>query len=75
MTVTVVKLVTALTLGLFATLLAADAPQAGKVLPWNSAPRTVILELQQALAHAVDRFRAMDEAGVLSHVSDGYRTD
>ena len=25
--------------------------------------------------HAIDRFQAMDEAGVLSHVSDHYRTD
>ena len=41
----------------------------------DPAPRKVILELQQALAHAIERFRAMDEAGVLSHVSDHYRTD
>ena len=71
---TVVKLVAALSLGLFAAPLAADAPRAGKVLPWDPAPRTVILELQQALAHAIERFQAMDEAGVLSHVSDSYRT-
>jgi hypothetical protein len=56
-------------------LLAADAPQAGKALPWDPAPRKVILELQQALAHASDRFQALDEAGVLNHVSDHYRTD
>jgi hypothetical protein len=71
---TVVNFVAALTLGLFAAPLAADAPRAGKVLPWDPAPRTVILELQQALAHAIERFQAMDEAGVLSHVSDSYRT-
>jgi len=74
-TFTVVKLVAALTLGLFAVPLAADTQQAGKVLPWAPAPRKVILELQQALAHAIERFQAMDEAGVLSHVSDHYRTD
>ena len=74
-TFTVVKLVVALTLGLVAAPLAADAQQAGKVLPWDPAPRRVIVELQQALAHASERFQAMDEAGVLSHVSDHYRTD
>jgi hypothetical protein len=71
----VVKLVAALNLGLVAAPLAADAPQAGEVLRWDPAPRKVILELQQALAHATDRFQAMDEAGVLRHVSDHYRTD
>ena len=75
MTFTVVKLVAALTLGLVAAPLAPDAQQAGKVLPWEPAPRKVILELQQALSHARDRFQAMDEAGVLRHVSDHYRTD
>ena len=55
--------------------LAAQAQQAGKVLPWEPAPRKVILELQQALAHAINRFQAMDEAGVLGHVSEHYRTD
>ena len=74
-TFTVVKLVVALTLGLVAAPLAADAQQAGKVLPWDPAPRRVIVELQQALAHAIERFQAIDEAGVLSHISDHYRTD
>ena len=74
MTFTVVKVVAALTLGLVAAPLATAAPQAGKGLPWAPAPRKVILELQQALAHAMERFQAMDEAGVLSHVSDSYRT-
>ena len=73
-TFTVVRLVAALTLGLFAAPLAADAQQAGKVLLGDPAPRKVILELQQVLAHAIERFQAMDEAGVLSHVSDHYRT-
>jgi len=71
----VVTLVAALTLGLFAAPLATDAQQEGKVLSWDPAPRRVLLELQQALAHAIDRFQAMDEAGVLSHISDQYRTD
>ena len=75
MTFTVVTLVAALTLGLVAAPLVPDAQRAGKVLPWEPAPRKVILELQQALAHARDRFEAMDEAGVLRHVSDHYRTD
>jgi len=74
-TFTVIRLVAALTLGLFAAPLAAAAQQAGKVLPWDPAPRQVLLELQKALAHASERFQAMDEAGVLSHVSDHYRTD
>jgi hypothetical protein len=60
---------------LLAAPLAAQAQQAGKALPWDPAPRSVILELQQALAHAIERFQAMDEAGVLSYVSDQYRTD
>jgi hypothetical protein len=70
-----VKLVAALTLGLLAAPLAVDAPQAGTALRWDPAPRQVLLELQQTLAHATDRFQAMDEAGVLRHVSDRYRTD
>ena len=60
---------------LLAAPLAAQAQQTGKVLPWDPAPRKVMLELQQALAHAIERFQAMDEAGVLGHVSDHYRTD
>jgi len=60
---------------LLATPLAAEAQPAGKVLPGDPAPRKVILELQQALVHAMERLQAMDEAGVLSHVSDHYRTD
>ncbi len=70
-----VVLIVALALGLLAAPSAADAPQAGTVLPGDAAPRKVIRELQQALADAIDRFQAMDEAGVLSHVSDHYRTD
>ena len=73
-TFTVVKLVGALTLGLVAAPLAADTQQAGQGLSWDPAPRHVLRELQQALAHAMDRVQAMDEAGVLRHVSDHYRT-
>src|SRR6266852_2608706 len=61
--------------GMLSAPLAAQEYKAGKVLPADPAPRQVILELQQALAHAIERFQAMDEAGVLSHVSDHYRTD
>lgn len=61
--------------GLLAAPLATAAQQAGKVLPWEPASGNVILELQQALAQAIGRFQALDEAGVLSHVSDRYRTD
>ncbi len=68
-------LMVALALGILTAPLAVDAQQAGKVLPGDPAPRKVILELQQALADAIERFQAMDEAGVLSHVSDHYRTD
>ncbi len=32
------------------------------------------MELQQTLAHAIDRFHPLDEAGVLNYVSDDYRT-
>ena len=60
---------------LLAAPLAAQAQQTGKARPWDPAPRKVMLELQQALAHAIERFQTMDEAGVLSHVSDHYRTD
>jgi hypothetical protein len=73
-TFTVITLVGALTLGLVAAPLAADVPQAGTAVPWDPAPQKVLLELQQALANATDRFQAMDEAGVLRHVSDHYRT-
>ena len=60
---------------LLAAPVAPQAQPAGKVMPGDPAPRKVILELQRALAHAIERFQAMDEAGVLSHVSDHYRAD
>lgn len=54
---------------------AAAAPDPVKTPPGVPAPRTVVAELQQALTEATGRLRAMDEAGVLSHVSDRYRSD
>lgn len=41
--------------------------------PTAPAPEAVTRELQQALAAATERFQAMDPAGVLAHVSEGYR--
>jgi len=61
--------------GLLAVPLAAEAQGPAKGLPGAPAPRNVVLELQQALALATGRLQAMDEAGVLSHVSDRYRSD
>jgi hypothetical protein len=59
----------------FAGPLASEAQDPGKILPGAPAPRNVVLELQQALSVAIDRFQAMDRAGVLSHISNQYRTD
>lgn len=64
-----------ITLGLLAVLLTAEAQEPAKGLPGAPAPRNVALELQQALALATGRLQAMDEAGVLSHFSDRYRSD
>src|SRR5438552_13966564 len=61
--------------GLLAVLSAAEAQEPGKGLPGAPAPRTVVLELQQALALATGRLLAMDAAGVLTYVSDRYRSD
>ncbi len=58
-----------------AVLVASAATQPGKALPGAPAPRHVVFELQQELTHATGRLQAMDEAGVLSHVSDRYRSD
>lgn len=55
--------------------LASEAQDPGKALPGGPASRNVVLELQQALTGAVERFQAMDRAGVLSHVSSQYRAD
>ena len=61
--------------GLLAVLSTAEAQESGKGLPGAPAPRSVVLELQQALALAIGRLQAMDAAGVLSYVSDRYRSD
>ena len=55
--------------------LASEAQDPGKALPGAPAPRNVVLELQQALTVAIERFQAMDRAGVLSYISNQYRTD
>ena len=41
--------------------------------PGTPAPASVLRELQQALATAVERFQALDSVGVLAQVSDQYR--
>ena len=75
MTCTGGKLIAALTLCLITAPFSAHAQQqTGKPLPWLPASPAVVLELQHTLARAVDRFQALDETGVLGHVSDQYRT-
>lgn len=58
-----------------ALLAAAFAAEAREPLSGAAAPGDVLLELQQTLALATGRLQAMDAAGVLSHVSDRYRSD
>jgi hypothetical protein len=58
-----------------ALLAASPAPEQGKALPGTPAPASVVGELQRELAHATGRLQAMDEAGLLGHVSDRYRSD
>jgi hypothetical protein len=65
----------AFALAILAAPLAAEAQDPAKGLPGARAPRNVVLELQQTLALATGRLQAMDAAGVLSHVSDRYRSD
>jgi hypothetical protein len=55
--------------------LASEAQTPGKALPGGPASRSAALEIQLALTVAIERFQAMDQAGVLSHVSNQYRTD
>jgi hypothetical protein len=55
--------------------LASEAQDPGKALPGAPASPTVALELQVALTLAIERFQAMDRAGVLSNISNQYRTD
>ena len=63
-----------LTAGLLAARFGAEAQAPSAGVPGTPASRQVVLELQQALASAIARLQAMDEAGVLSHVSDRYRS-
>lgn len=53
---------------------AAQGGSAGTSAPGVTAPAEMVRELQAALAQAVQRFEARDVAGVLSYVSDQYRT-
>jgi len=55
--------------------LASRAQDPGKVPPAAPASREVVLELQKALTAATERFRLMDREGVLSQISNQYRTD
>jgi hypothetical protein len=52
----------------------AAAPPTPQASPGTPAPPHVVAELQQSLDAAVERFDAMDTAGVLAHVSEQYRT-
>ena len=61
--------------GVVAAPVTSSAQQPAPPLPGTPAPPGVVSELQQALADAIARLHAMDEAGVLRHVSDRYRAD
>jgi hypothetical protein len=67
--------VLALVLVILASPGASEAQDPGKAPSWVPAPPNVTLELQIALTLAIERFQAMDRAGVLSKISDQYRTD
>jgi hypothetical protein len=49
-------------------------PSAPETLPATPAPQQVVTEIQQVMDAAIRRVDAMDEAGVLAHVSEQYRT-
>jgi hypothetical protein len=50
-----------------------DAPSSpGR--PGTAAPASVVAEIQEALDDAIRRVGAMDEPGLLAHVSEHYRT-
>ena len=51
-----------------------SAPSSAEALPGNPAPQHIVAEIQQTVDAAISRFDAMDEAGVLAHVSEQYRT-
>ncbi len=59
---------------IFAAPQTGQAEQQAKGLPGVAAPRSAVAELQDALGHATERLQAMDEAGVLGHVSERYRS-
>jgi hypothetical protein len=61
-------------LALTVSLPIAAAVAAQDTAPGSPAPPQVVAEIQQTLAAALSRFEAMDTAGVLAHVSEGYRT-
>jgi hypothetical protein len=61
-----------LSIGLVVT---AASPAQDQGLPGYAAPPQIVAEIRQVLEAAVSRFNAMDEAGVLAHVSAQYRTD
>jgi hypothetical protein len=63
-----------LVLALLVLLPVAALAQESAPLPGEPAPSAVVAEIQQTMAAAVARFEAMDEAGVLAHVSEQYRT-
>ena len=50
------------------------APSTPQAPPGTPAPPHVVAEIQQSLDAALERFDAMDAAGVLAHVSEQYRT-
>jgi hypothetical protein len=51
-----------------------EAQESSRALPGVAAPRGVVREIQDGLGHAIERLQALDEAGVLAHVSDRYRS-
>ena len=57
-----------------ATIPSAWAQEKARGLPGVAVPRSVVAELQDALGHATERLQARDEAAVLGHVSDRYRS-
>ena len=57
-----------------AALPSARAQDKARGLPGVAARTSVVVELQDALGHATERLQARDEAGVLGHVSDRYRS-
>jgi hypothetical protein len=61
--------------GLLAAPLVSEAQDPRKPLPGGPASPNVALELQLALTLAIERFQAMDRTGVLSNISNQYRSD